>query len=249
MNQGGHYRHPTSRTSLSVLGNLRSHSERILKEKFPATVVDTSGGKAIAISGGSLARPVDVVPSHWHDTIEYQASKIERDRAVTILNKKAQKTIDNLPFLHIHRVDEYDKITGGGLKKAIRLCKNTKNDAIEEGRKIAFPSFDIAATMYHADLAALRIGVVYELAVLAETQRFLDELYHNEAKAKSLRVPDGSRLIFDTEEKYQGLKTLSYEMDQLAKDVAKEQSHLLRSVPDVSIIDSRKVLRETFIPS
>ncbi|TBF35275.1 hypothetical protein ELG88_08625 [Rhizobium leguminosarum] len=249
MSLRGEYAPPSNRTSLSILANLRKHAERILADKFPAATVDTSGGKAIAISGGSLARPVDVVPSHWHDTMDYQTSKLERDRAVTIMDKKLEKTLDNLPFLHIHRVNENDLVAAGGVKKAIRLCKHVKNDAIEDGRKMVFPSFDIASTMYHADLSALRVGAVYELAILAETQRFLDELYHDEAKAKSLYTPDGSRKIFDTEEKYQGLRSLSYEIDELAREVAKEQSYLLRQTPDATILDSRKVLRETYVPS
>lgn len=248
MSLSGQYRSPSSRTSLSVLGDVRTHSERILKDKFPAATVDTSGGKAIAISGGSLARPVDVVPSHWHDTIEYQSSKSERLRGVTIMDKKIPTTIDNLPFLHIDRVHAYDAIAQGGLKKAIRLCKNVKSDAIEEGRTIVFPSFDIAATMYHADLAVLRLNSIFDLAVLSETQRFLDELYRDERKAKSLMVPDGSRKIFDTDAKYQGLKALSYEMDELAKEVAREQSYLLQLTPGFSLDEGRKVLRETFIP-
>lgn len=237
-----------TRTSLSVLQNLRTQSEKILVAKFPAATVDTKGGKAIAISGGSLARPVDVVPSHWYDSIAYQTSKNERDRGVIILDKNVPKTIENFPFLHIARIDEHDRVAGGGVKKAIRLCKNVKNDAIDDGKKIVFPSFDIAATMYHADLAALGVGVFYELAVLAETQRFLDELYHNPSKAKSLSVPDGSRRIFDTEEKFEGLKTLSVEMDDLAKEVAREQSYLFKSLPNPSMLDSRKVLRETYVP-
>jgi hypothetical protein len=122
-----------------------------------------------------------------------------------------------------------------------------KNDAIEDGKKIIFPSFDIASTMYHCDLAALRVGAFYELAILAETQRFLDELYHNAEKAKSLWVPDGSRRIFDNNEKYEGLRTLSVEMDDLAKEVAKEQSILLKYGGDPSLGDSRKVLNETFV--
>ena len=242
------YTSPGAKTSLSVLQNLRTQSEKILIAKFPAATVDTAGGKAITISGGSLARPVDVVPSHWYDTVAYQTSRNERDRGVVILDKKVPKTIENLPFLHIHRIEEHDSAASGGVKKAIRLCKNVKNDAIEDGKKIVFPSFDISATIYHADLNALRASALYELAVLAETQRFLDELYHNPTKAKSLLVPDGSRRIFDTEEKYEGLRTLSVEMDDLAKEVAMEQSYLLKILPDSSMPDSRKVLRETYIP-
>lgn len=245
----GGYSSAGTKTSLSVLLNLRSLSEKILIAKFPAAQVDTAGGKAIAISGGSLARPVDVVPSHWYDTTAYQASRIESDRCVTILDKNVPTTIDNYPFLHIYRINQHDELASGGVKKAIRLCKNVKNDAAEEGKKIVFPSFDIAATLYHGDLGALRVGAFYELAILAETQRFLDELYRDEAKAKSLWVPDGSRRIFDNDEKYQGLRALSVEMDDLAKEVAKEQNNLLRVTPEPSLSDSRKVLNETRVPS
>jgi hypothetical protein len=243
------YYSATDKTSLGVLSKLRTESEKILKLRYPAATVDTSGGKAIAISGGSLPRPVDVVPSHWHDTVDFQSSGLERDRGVYILDKKVPTTLSNHPFLHIHRINQQDASAAGGLKKAIRLCKNVKNDAIEDGKKIVFPSFDIASTMYHCDLAGLRVGAFYELAVLAETQRFLDVLYHDADKAKSLLVPDGSRRIFDTNEKYEGLRTLSMEMDDLAKEVAKEQSVLLKYGGDPSLGDSRTVLNGAYLGS
>ncbi|MBB3398824.1 hypothetical protein [Rhizobium sp. BK060] len=245
--QSGAYT-PTNKSSLSVLSTLRTEAEKILKVKYPAATIDTTGGKAIAVSGGSLPRPVDVVPSHWYDTVDYQASGLERDRGVYILDKKVPTTLSNYPFLHIHRINQQDIAAAAGLKKAIRLCKNVKNDAIEDGKKIVFPSFDIASTMYHCDLAGLRAGAYYELAVLAETQRFLDELYHSSEKAKSLWVPDGSRRIFDTDEKYEGLRSLSVEMDDLAKEVAKEQSALLKYGGEPSLGDSRRVLNESYIP-
>lgn len=246
----GHYAGTsTTETSVHRLMALRNESEQILREAYPAAEVDTSGGKAIAISGGSLARPVDVVPSHWWDTVEYQRSSNERDRGVVILNKKIPETINNLPFLHIARVHERDKEDAqGGLKKAIRLCKNVKNDAIEDGKDIPLPSFDIAAVMYHANHAALTANWIYELAVLAETQRYLDFLYHNKEFAKTLMVPDGSRRIFDTEAKWGGLMTLSIEMDELARQVAKEQNAALRSRDILSLDESRNAISGVRVP-
>jgi hypothetical protein len=214
---------PAARTSAQVLAELRDKVERVLPESFPAAKVDVSGGKAVSISGGSLARPVDVVPSHWYNTTAYQQSQQQYDRGVYIYNKKNGQTISNYPFLHIKRVSDRCDETLGGLRKAVRLCKNLKADAIEEGNLISLPSFDIAATMYHADIHALKIGYLYELRILAETQRHLDFLYHNETYAKSLRVPDDSRVILDTQEKFEALKKLSIEMDDLVREVAKEQ--------------------------
>jgi hypothetical protein len=218
----GYYTNPTTRTSLGVLGDLRRQAEPLLKAKYPAATVDCSGGKCIALSGGSLARPVDVVPAHWNDTMAYQASGAEHDRGVTILNKKVPETIDNLPFTHIKRVHDRDGEALGGLKKAIRLTKNVKNDAENEARAEKLPSFDIAALLYHADKTALMIGYLYELNILIETRRFLDWCWANPTEAGKLRTPCGSRFILDSDAKRDGLLAISMEMDDLARRVAIE---------------------------
>jgi hypothetical protein len=239
----------TTATSIGTLLALRKEAEAILKAKYPAATVDCSGGKAIKVFGGSLARPVDVVPSHWNDTYSYQASGEEHDRGVTILDKSGPVTIDNLPFLHIKKITERCGQTLGGVRKAIRLCKNVKNDYEEEsGSKIKLSSFDIGAAMFHADLAALRAGASYELAILAEVQRHLDHLTMNEDQAKLLKVPDGSRAIFDTPEKLSALRTLSLEMDDLAKEVAAEQRPIFKSLSS-TLSDARRVLNEAYIPT
>lgn len=46
--------------------------------------------------------------------------------------------------------------------------------------------------MYYADIAALGAGIVYELAILAETQRHLDRLATDFSYARSLWTPDGT---------------------------------------------------------
>jgi hypothetical protein len=243
----GYYTTTTSRTSLGVLLELRRQIESALKAAYPAATVDCSGGKCVAISGGSLARPVDVVPAHWWDTCDYQETGLERDRGVTILNKKVPEPLDNLPFLHIRRIHERDGASLGGLKKAIRLTKNVKNDAENEGSAANLPSFDIAALLYHADQDALRAGFTYELTILRETQRFLDWCYANQAAAKQLRTPDGSRTILDSDAKMTGLLTISCEMDSLAKAVAKEHSLALQAIePSWTQVD--EALRKAYIP-
>jgi hypothetical protein len=244
----GYYRSPISYTPVSALMKLRANIETTLKARYPSADVDTKGSKAVSISGGSLARPVDVVPSHWHNTADYQRTASRDDRGVCILNKSVPETIENMPFRHIARITARDTQALRSLKKAIRLCKHIKNDAIEEGTEIALPSFDIAAAMYHANIAALQVGAGYELAVLAETQRHLDALTMNEAWAKTLDVPDGSRKIFDTEAKLRGLRALSLEVDDLAREVAKEQSPTLGLFGIPSLLDSRTALGSVYIP-
>lgn len=242
LSQRGIY-HATPKNSLSVLTTLRQTSERALKEAFPAATVDTSGGKAISISGGSLPRVVDVVPSHWHDNLDYQGTLMEHDRGVTILNKKVPETVGNLPFLHIKRITDRCNFVQGGLRKAIRLCKNVKADAEADGKTIALPSFDIAATMYLADAAALKVGAIFDLVILAETQRYLDRLACDHSYAKTLMVPDGSRLIFDTNEKLRGLNQLSIEMDALLRDVAKEHNSTLAFLSEPPLGTCREAIQ------
>lgn len=210
-----------ARMSSTVLTNLRREIITCLEDAFPRATVEP-GSKAVSISGGSLRRFVDVVPSHWHDTAEYQLSQLERDRGVTILDVNDGKTIENLPFLHIHRITEQCNATYGGLRKAIRLCKQLKADMEADGRIVALPSFDIAALMYHANELWLRYGIVSELSILGEAQRHLDYLAVNRTEAKKLKTPDGLRTILDTEKKFEGLTSLSVEMDDLVRQVARE---------------------------
>lgn len=244
----GDFRSPIKYTALSALCSLRGQVEAALKDRFPAANVDVAGSKAVKISGGSLARAVDVVPSHWHDTADYQRSGEEHDRGVRILDKRANALLDNMPFRHIKLIDIRDELSLFGLKKAIRLCKHVKADAAEEGTEINLPSFEIAATMYHADLAALRLGVSHELAVLGETQRHLDALACNFDEARKLYVPDGSRRIFDTDAKLQGLRQLSIEVDDLLREVAKEQDYRLASMGAPHLVESRHAVAKAYVP-
>ncbi len=217
------YLYTPARSSSAVLSNLRQQVVSSLRDAFPLANVDSGNAKAVSISGGSLRRFVDVVPSHWHDTLDYQTSHVERDRGVTILNARTGATINNLPFLHIFRVIERCSGTYGGLRKAIRLCKQVKADMEADGRTVPLPSFDIAGLMYHADMAALRYGKASELAILAETQRHLDFLATNRGHASQLVTPDGLRRILDDDKKFEGLSSLSVEIDDLLRQVAREQ--------------------------
>lgn len=247
MSASGQYRSPSTRTSVGVLTARRVEISRVLREAFPVATVDTSGSKAIKLYGGSLARPVDVVPSHWHDTIEYQASRQKHDRAVTILDAHKNTTADNWPFLHIKRVRERCESTGGGLRKSIRLCKNLKAELEAEGQSVPISSFDIASVMYHANMTSLTVGSLYELAILAETQRHLDYLWNNKDMARQLVVPDVSRFIFNEEEKFTGLLHLSLAMDNLLREVAKEQNYLLKLSEKPMLDASREAVMKSAI--
>ncbi|MNJ32381.1 hypothetical protein D3C77_270460 [compost metagenome] len=238
----GRYTPTPGRNSVNVLSALRWDTERALRAAFPAATVDGKGAKAVKIFGASLARPVDVVPAHWYDTAAYQSSRQKHDRAVTILNSQKMSTIDNWPFLHIKKITDRCNSTLGGLRKSIRLCKNIKAELEAEGRTVNISSFDLASIMYHANTSNLTAGFVYELAILAETQRYLDYLWMYKDEARRLRVPDGSRAIFDSENKFDGLAAISNALDELMREVGKEQNYALSFQVKPSLQASRDVV-------
>lgn len=212
----------TDKDGLDVLHILRDHIEECLADAFPMATVHTENAKSVKITGGSLARDVDVVPAIWWDTVNYQQTSDEKDRGVAILNKKIPERVYNTPFVHINLIETRCNQCYGGLRKSIRLLKNIKADAESEGTLINLSSFDIASIMYHSDVAALSRGRFFELAILGETQRWLDWLWHNYEEAKKLSVPDGTRKIFDSQEKKEQLLALSSQVDGLMRAVALE---------------------------
>jgi len=232
---------PSQRNQLDVILELRTASEKILKNAYPAAKVDCSGSKAIKLSGGSLPRPVDVVPAIWYRTVEYQNSLNECDAGVTVADKSVPKTIDNFPFLHIKLINDRDLVCAGGLKKLIRLAKNIKADSDRAALK-KLSSFDIASFMYHADQNNLYLGQFFELSVLAELRRFLDWAYFHEVEARAFRTPDGTRYVLDSKEKFEAIKEFSYEVDELARRVAVEQQAL---ADQTNWGDIAKALKET----
>lgn len=219
--KAGRYRNPMADTPLSRLRRLRSRCETILTCAYPAANVDTSGAKSITLSGGSLRRKVDVVPSHWHDTIHYQASAQEHERAVSILVKDANRTMDNLPFIHMERINAKDIGTWGGTKKTIRLLKNLKSDS-DFDSLISLSSYDIASLVWHFPDSSLQVVDSKELALLAAAKLHLTWCAANKAAVMELPTPDGTRKIIDSDAKFVGLQLLSLEVDQLAEGVAED---------------------------
>ncbi|MCF1466815.1 hypothetical protein FS764_07790 [Agrobacterium vitis] len=227
-----------------LLSELRLQAEEALKNAFPEANVDTSGSKAITISGGSLRREVDVIPSHWYDGIEYQRSREKKDRGIFIFLKKENDTMLNYPFLHMHHIQTKDDRTGGNTKKVIRLLKTLVAD-YEDGPAIELSSYDIAGLAWHFDNTQLSVARWNELSLLWSVKVNVDRIVSNESFAKALDTPDKTRKILDKPIKFNGLKTLQREIDDLFIEVASELSDLpLHQVPDIS-----KIIRDSVIPA
>ncbi|ODX40560.1 hypothetical protein [Vibrio parahaemolyticus] len=217
------------RSMRDIVKELRMLSEEKLTTRYPEVHVDCSNAKSIAMSGGSLKRKVDIVPSCWFDTIEYQLSGKKHDRGVKILDKKADKLIGNSPFKHIKLVNDKDAIYNGNLKKCVRLIKNLIADMPDYKKSKAkkLSSFDIVGIVYNMN-DLLSASVYTPLALVNALRIQFENLKLFEA-ARDIKVPDGSRKVFDSEEKIVALGVVCDEIlalsEALNRDIAPESAN------------------------
>ena len=242
-NKSGQYSDWNGEPAPKLLANLRQKSITVLRNAFPEVDIDVDGAKSIALSGGSLRRKVDVVPSHWHDTIYYQLTQEKKDRGVSILDAPKGKTLKNFPFLHIHHINLKDANANGGAKKTIRLLKTLKADS-DYSDKITLSSYDIASLVWQFNSSGLMVQPWSELSLLANAEAQLAYMGLNRAQTLALRTPDNTRCIIDGDEKFGALMLLLAEVHELASAVANEISGNALSPAR----DSMSVLREAYIP-
>jgi len=227
------------RSLINIAKEVRSKSEKTLPINFPKTDIDISGNKSIAMSGGSLSRKVDIVPAIWYDSREYQRTNQNHDRGIKIYHKKNHEFILNYPFKHIKLVHERDSIYSGNLKCCIRLIKNMVADMPEYKKSIAkkLTSYDLAAIGYHMN-EELRVPSYMRLGLVEKIRAHLELLSISSEYRESLRVPDGSRVIFDESEKVSALKILHKEFSDLAKSIYSELA------PYKTIYDSAIIMKK-----
>lgn len=229
------------RSLLQIIRDVRAKSERILPENFPKANVDSSSSKCICVSGGSLAREVDVVPAIWFDTIKYQSSSQEHDRGVKIYHKGDDDFLLNFPFSHIKLVNDRDAMYSGNLKSVIRLMKNMIADMPDYKKRVVkqLSSYDLAAIGYHMN-ENLYAPYYMKLSLVEKTRAHLAFLLAAKDYRSSLFVPDQSRKIFDNDGKVEALSILSKEMDYLAISIFKELQPL-HSTYDSSAILTKAI--------
>ncbi|KPC27616.1 Uncharacterized protein ABJ99_0112 [Pseudomonas syringae pv. cilantro] len=236
------YSNWVGQSGTAQLAFLRSELESALKAAYPAADVDITKDKAIALSGGSLLRKVDVVPSHWHDSANYQTSKNKKDREVKIYQKVTDDTLLNRPFLHIDKINQKEAVTRGGAKKTIRMLKNLKADS-ENPSAILVNSYEIAGLVFHFEDTPMSVPAYNELALVAVAKQQLTRMMDNKLWAMGLMTPDGIRRIIDSEEKFKSLTLLRDEVSELGKNLAVE----LTSRYWIDDLETLKALRESYI--
>ena len=212
-----------TRSMTDIIRELRLESETILQSSYPKVEVDISNNKSIALKGGSLRRDVDIVPAHWYDTIDYQRSGDEKDRGVNIYHKSDHSTLSNYPFVHIYKVNMKDETYSGNLKSVTRLMKNMVADMPDYKKRVAkkLSSYDLAGIAYHMN-EQLRVPSYMKLGLVEKLRLHLALLKAAESYRNSLDVPDGTRKIFDNNDKVDALDILAKETEDLAIAIFKE---------------------------
>lgn len=198
---------------------MRSYSEIELAKHFHGSNVDTSNAKSIQLSEGGFRRKVDVVPSHWYNSNEYQTYGFELFRGVNVIDKYTGLATTNYPFRFADAIKTKAASTNDGALMAIRLLKNIKSDGDED---IGLSSYDIAGLIYHCPDVHLQRLAARDLMILSGTQEWLQILLSDKDKTLSLFTPDFTRKIVDTNEKWTGLQRLSKNLTDLAREVDNE---------------------------
>ncbi|WP_319530793.1 hypothetical protein [uncultured Cohaesibacter sp.] len=224
--------------------NMRKLSEIELQTHFWAAKIDTDNAKSIQLSEGGFRRKIDVVPSHWFDSDDYQLHQQEIFRGVVVIDQFSRESIENFPFLFGHHIQLKSESTNEGAKSAIRLLKNLKSDSDED---VNLSSYDIASLVYRCPDNLIQRHTARELMILSGVQQWLSILCDSRRAAEALETPDGTRKILDKNEKWEGLLQLTNEVTSLSREVDKEiiGPFVFR---DRDLGDVRKNLNESMIP-
>ncbi|MFZ1324609.1 MAG: hypothetical protein WAT67_01055 [Candidatus Contendobacter sp.] len=224
--------YPYAGDTTQDLLDLRNEASQSLIAAFPEATVDTSGGKSIAVNGGSLRRKVDVVPSNWLDTNNYAQSKNKIYRAVEIIDARTRIKHKNTPFLHNYMVNQKDIVSAGGLRKCARLMKSLKYDS----DVIEFSSYDITSLAYSIPTDNLVVSAGMDLALVDICFEFCNYTVSNQAHRDSLLVPDGHRRIFEQgHATLCGLRQLTQELYNLRQDILAENVRSFKKLEEARV--------------
>lgn len=191
---------PTSPYKGDAIADLKE-IRRIVEEKltiaFPKATVDKTGNKAVAISGGSLQRSIDIISASWLHTQKSKESNEEKDMGISLLDLELPSRISNFPFIHNDEINKKDILTSGALKKLIRFVKSVRYDS---DNVIKISSYDIASLCYNLPLEDFKKSASSDYELAHSFLVFSNTVLVNDILRDGLQVPNKTRKIFD--EKY-----------------------------------------------
>lgn len=218
---------PYQGNPLEDLDTLRKESFNILDSIYDQ--VDNSKGKSLQVFPTNPKRKVDVVSSNWYNTNEYlQSGNSLTYRGIHIYDNNNKTRFEGHPFLQIERINNKDEISGGGLKKIIRLLKTLKVDADYE---IKLTSFELTSIAYGIESHKMNKLPDQQLLLIFEARQKIDELVTNDISRNNLISPNGKEYVFrGKEDKVIELKKLRQELDDLMIEINAELGNLQKNI-------------------
>ncbi len=181
--------------------------------RFPKVNIER-GAKSLKLTGGSLRRDIDVVPSCWDE--------IKKDKdGIIILDEDKNEKVTNTPFYHNFLLNNKDSLCGNYYKKAIRLVKNLKVYLENEsGNQIEISSYEIVALLYlipNEKFLSLNKNTDLIPMLVRELNLILSK-----SDLKELKVPDDSRKIIKDSTTIKGLKMIINELTNILNELEQE---------------------------
>jgi hypothetical protein len=209
--------YPYQGNPVNDLKTMRIKIYRILDSVYTAVTIDDTGSKALKISGGSLAREIDIISCNWYDSVKYSETNDEDYRGVNILDRDKNIRIVNYPFMHIYWINEKDAKVAGNEKRLIRLLKTVRSDSDQE---IKLSSYDIASLVFRMDDSLLQLPHRHRLELLERCDVYLTKVISDSVLRDSLYVANGTRKIFsDDGAKLSEVIKLKKELRELIDDI------------------------------
>jgi hypothetical protein len=218
---------------IAELTRVRASCSSILRSAFPKASVDDSPGKAIALAGGSLSRKVEVIVSHWWNTVEYQRTGLWYQRGVRVFDSRSNRRIKNRPFLHNEKIGKRDELLSGSLRRVARLLKSLKYDA---DTPVDISSYDITSLAYRMPEEMMYIEPGFELTLVENAARFLATILDRPDLRGALKVPNEMRPIFGSEgASVEGLRQLYREIQDLLEEISLSLNRSLRKLKEARL--------------
>lgn len=198
---------------------LKDNCHSNIKTNFPKVNIER-GAKSLKLTGGSLRRDIDVVPSCWNE-------KTKPKKGIAILNEEENSQVINTPFYHNQLLNQKDEHCKFFYKKAIRLIKNLKADIEEqENKELKISSYEITALIYHISddkFSTLKQNTELVPMLVKEFNLLLSR-----EDLKELEVPDGSRKIIKNKETIISLQELIQKLSYILNCLEKEKNQSVK---------------------
>lgn len=155
--------------------------------------VDYSDKTRIRIIALKPTCEIDILPSVWVDTPDFNRTKNEIYRGITEFDFVNRKVKKYLPFLNIARFNATDQRLGGNLKALSRLLCTLQKDATDE---IKLRHTEINSLLYAIPEEELKVDRPYILTLLPKVENHLERLVNDDLFFKELVSPSGKERVF-----------------------------------------------------